>query len=339
MVLRLVVLISILASTLAQAQSLKSLYQQKKYSEYVRAYQNKYQDYRRAPGAETLYYAQSLAKTKKYQRSNKMFSYILKRYYRKDLIAFRKKSDEEFNDNFVAILHTMARNHLDSYRSHPDAKSRQAQGFEKAYLHYYESLEDIDQVDDDAITIMAEDYEDYKEDLKQRIFKWRYYAEAGYYSYQTAPRLVQNSTGQETPLLANSGGIALGGGARYENSKRAYFGAIYLVSGSATVESQDTNITYLQEGAGAGLNIFEAGHLFKFADGKAEVGGSIFAILSAGDFAEPPGFTIEDKDIFSFGYSIDSYYNFSDHWAMSLRMGNAFSFESATWFVGARYIF
>jgi hypothetical protein len=61
--------------------------------------------------------------------------------------------------------------------------------------------------------------------------------------------------------------------------------------------------------------------------------------MASGEFAEPTGFKIEDKDIISIGYSIDSFYNFTDHWALSLKIGNALSFESSTWHFGARYIF
>lgn len=319
-----------LCFTLKAEGNLKELYKKKDYHGYIYGFDQRYQKTSQASLTEQYLYGESLVRLSRFKESNKFFIDFLKRYLPNDIAQFQQNSPSGYSKSFILIIKKITRNILSQYLKTDSERER------KSYLNYVGKLSRMDQIDEDFLEDLNDDYLDKKEGEKESHFNFGWSLDLGYFFFKFPSKLMRNSDGQAIDLLGNASTLYPEITLNYGNSNGAYFLSGKLFYGSATVQSQGSSLNYRKSRALTTGVMLEFGYLYKIA-GKSEIGVSLNLLTGKSDFKKPRGFAIKNNSLLGIGFNIHSYYHFSPHWALGFKIGDSPKLKSGLWQFSIRY--
>jgi len=111
----------------------------------------------------------------------------------------------------------------------------------------------------------------------------------------------------------------------------------YAVS-TMTAGKENSSVSYFQTGVVSTALMVGPSILWKPRSKGAAFGIHLPAVYRSGDYTEPPGFTLEDAFIFTYGYLLQADWRF-ETWGIFTKFGKISRFGSSFWSLGAMYSF
>ena len=171
------------------------------------------------------------------------------------------------------------------------------------------------------------------------IYNGSWYASFDLMSWQNRFYLINKTTNAQFNLLSTALGACAGGGRKWQNSIFEFNLEGCLLSGSSTVSSQDTSVTYQQSSVSEFGVIAGPGFYLRNLSENVLLGFQIPFMYQKGDLTVPAGsYKFKNDKIFGGGYFLQSKFKVSNLYIRT-RLGKIFPNPASQWSIGVLYDF
>jgi hypothetical protein len=298
-----------------------------------------YEDDNDNPSEEVLKYkAFALEQQQKYYDAIKVYIAILKKHHKSTHLRVKKYFSKKRKGTkprlskkllfyYFKLSELFAKQYATSEYKHSDKRRRVY-----SYLHrYYKKILASYDAYEDEMEAPAALYDEYETRQKGKVHHRRYTINMGYYAWKDRIHLT-NASGKKVDLVSDTSGTSIGASIAWENMHHSLILEGGFISATAKVLTKDASvINYKQEGIAVTAFYLEPAFLFKVSDGGAEIGFGMPILHTSGNYTEPSGVTLSNKQETKFLYQLQTRL-LQDKWGLTTKIANHANFEN--WLLG-----
>ncbi len=273
--------------------------------------------------------------TQRYRTANSKMT----KAYRADAIDEAQEAPLKLYEYYHRRAEALTQLYQNDYKS---LSPRLRDLYSKTALMYVAILEESDDYEDDSYDTIPERLEKFDKEVKAKKYRNNWFLQSSYMSWRDRIGIVF-SDGSRAEIESTGEGSCFGGGWRYENDYWEFnLNGCYAMA-SMTIGAEDLGNTtpinnYFQKGVPSTAIMGGPSFLWKPRSKGASFGVHIPFVYRKGDYEPAPTATLEDTQIFTYGYLLQADWRF-EKLGISTKFGKVQRFSSSVWSLGLMYTF
>ncbi len=248
----------------------------------------------------------------------------------------RGKLTRPFLNTLLAQSQLLFEIYKQNYHRYKPGQMRKAR---RKFYRQVNLLQVLDEKNEDRLDELEEALEAFEEEEKRKRQKGHYVIRLGQRMYKGKLHLIRESDDSDNLLISSARVMDFGLAYEVQNYYFSYHFAFHYMYGAAGVQSEQTNISYFQDGVGVGAYAFIPGTMWKFNGGRTAFGLEFPLMFRQGNFTAPTGFKFKNTFRYGIGLSLISRWMFGSHFGLEFSFGRMTSMESSLWHLGMLYGF